>query len=291
MSDVYVLWVRHCESCANTAFKKSNKISLLKKLKLQMSLEPFCTLKGFNQSIEIGKQLHDWYIREGKELVGPKIKIYTSVLPRAMETGKLLSNSFRRYIRKIEPICYTGEFIRDYDMILNKGSQNSTTYDKILCHIDALNDIFKNYGSKIVYKKQGCVEEGLCYNTLQKKCIKCKSNCCLCRQKGNCKLDNKCDYQNFKNMYLGKILKPKTLNIMVGHGKYIRKMLKLSNHLKNTQAYLVKYTKQDDKWEQEVLDIDFIPNVLSKLHTPSDVESKFLKCDYKYHKDIKPKCK
>jgi len=92
-------------------------------------------------------------------------------------------------------------------------------------------------------------------------------------------------------MYLGKILKPKTLNIMVGHGKYIRKMLKLSHHPKNTQAYLVKYTKQDDKWEQEVLDIDFIPNVLSELHAPQDVESKFLKCDYKYHEDIKSKCK
>ena len=289
MSEVYVLWVRHCESCANTSFNISNKINLLQRLKHKMSKEPLCTLKGYNQSMEMGKQIHDWYIREGKKRVGPKIKIYTSILPRAMETGKLLSNSFRRYIRKIEPICYVSEIIKQYDLIFPKGSQSTTNYEKVICHINALNKIFKNYGSKIVYKKQGCVEEDLCTHNFKQKCVKCKSKCCLCLQEGKCKLDHKCDYQNFKNNYLGKIIKPNTLNIIVSHGGYIMRNLNISSHPQNTQSYLVKYTKQDDKWMQEVLDIDFIPKELKEIKTPNNIDIKYLNCTYTYNKDIKCK--
>ena len=291
MSEVYVLWVRHGEACQNVAFISSYKIDFKYRLKNRMMKAPLNTLKGFHQGLNIGTQLNEWYQKDGKKLVGPKVKIYTSFLTRSILTAKLLSNSFKKQVKKIEPICYVSEGTKIYD--ITKESANRYPYKKYLCYVAALNNIFNDYGSKIVISDQGCDQKALCSKMLTEKCVKCKSQCCLCRKKGLCKLDNKCDYQNFKNIHLGKTLKPKVLNIVVSHGRYISKYLNLNlkSKPKNTQSYLVKYTKNGDEWDQKVLDIDFMPKNLSKYEYPKNIEEKYLNCTYSYKKDIKTKCK
>ena len=53
MKDKYILWVRHCESCANVAFK--GQFDIMAKFR-----QPLCTEKGIHQAYTFGTKLQEY---------------------------------------------------------------------------------------------------------------------------------------------------------------------------------------------------------------------------------------
>lgn len=305
MSDtIHVLWVRHCESCSNVAFKKVKKIltNLKEEIYNGAFNEPLCTEKGFNQSLSMGSQINDWYNNEyiKKYKSNKKIQLYSSYLPRALETSKLISSKIdiEHLSKYIIPLCHISEFPLIYDSLFkNIPTQNKSIYYNFLCYIEALNNLFKNYGSEIKLK-----ENINCDNELH------NNKCCICNKDGVCLYSNDKSYNIFKNIYLGNVIKPKKLNIIVSHGKYIGKFLKLKSHPKNTQAYLIKYKKIKNKktnnfeWIEEEISDDIFSikpdeNNINKLieknkniHNNNKNLDNISKCKYKFKTTIINNC-
>ena len=305
MSDtIHVLWVRHCESCSNVAFKEFKKIltNFRKEVYNGAFNEPLCTEKGFNQSLSMGSQINDWYNNEyiKNYKSNNKIQLYSSYLPRALETSKLISSKIDiEYLSKyIIPLCHISEFPLIYDSLFkNIPTQNKSVYYNFLCYIETLNNLFKKYGSKIKIK-----ENINCNNKLN------NNNCCICNKEGVCLYSNDKSYDNFKNIYLGSIIKPKKLNIIVSHGKYIGKFLKLKSHPKNTQAYFIKYKKiknektNNFEWIEEEISDDIFSikpnqNNINKLieknkniHKNNENLDNIGKCKYRFNTTIINNC-
>ena len=87
---INVLWVRHCNSYANdTELGVTNQLDFLKK---KVFMQPLCT-KGNKENLNYLTQPYNYHTQLLPLLKHhdfKKLKLYSSILPRAMETSKLI---------------------------------------------------------------------------------------------------------------------------------------------------------------------------------------------------------
>jgi len=280
----YVLWVRHCLSCANVhavspiELKKgtykprltNKKISAKKKL----HREPLCTKLGMVQALVFGQNLeniinnlptHIKYAFNGVDL-------YSSVLPRAVETAKIISIGIPNLVNTpIYRMLYVQEENNWYERTFTKhkqGTSNITTLVKSNCHVKLLNDILE--GSHISDEIIGCND------------IKCDIF----------KANPEKDHESWKK-YILRRLDSSKLNLIVSHHHVMREhILKFPEtkgvEVKNLGAALVEY-KYDyatgKVFEKLITTID-VDSSKSQIKIP---DSKYFTCNYSYEKDIQKK--
>ncbi len=326
-NETYVLWVRHCESCANVQ-KGLKKISMK-----GIWREPFCTNKGFLQAYTFGKQLQNSLKDSNKQ----KVQFYSSILPRAMQTsaliaigysqindGKTLSENIEKHNNNgkesiVKRIPYTQEVGHLFDLEManrnkkenRKGTSNATNKEKSDCHAKALHTILNKLfniipeesdNTKIVNENSDNVNWGtkeyLHYN-----------------------FD---DYQNWLEKVLPEMTNDDKLHVITSHGKYLRKNVlthclveqgldalvnnndnsllieKDLKHTPNLFGFLVKYTTfQYNKNGTEIFE-DVEAKLINTyrqdelIKISEDTQKKYNnygECNYKYHDDVEPLCR
>lgn len=274
--DVYILWVRHCESCSNVA----SKFSAERQLRL-----PLCTKKGILQSLLFGKRLkrniNNIYTKYGLL----RCKFYSSYLPRAMLTSKLITNSFLK-VDGGEKEIHRVPYVAEHHNIVNKtigkflDTQSSISSETSNRYALALNKLFLNTYPIVVKKK------------------------------GNNKRIEKSDkdYYNFLTKILPK-LDSGSLHVIATHGIFLRK--DVLNHIDpkwndkkykphNLDSYLVRYRDGvpkliKSKFDRLVYlgvqdmgkyDADkIIMPLISKNSYNNDIRKKIISCKYD-NKDI-----
>ena len=281
MKTRYVLWVRHCESCSNVAFK--GQFDIMSKFR-----QPLCTMKGVRQAHTFGVELQKYSYKIVDEYNLDGVNFYSSYLPRAFETAKLISAGYikRKTKRNINRIPFISEHVRFYDK--KSGSQSMTPIYKSNCYVNALNQIIP-IGLDINPNNlfEPIMKHTICKNSYEK-----DSNIDKCVIKSN-----KNDYNNFIDIILHK-LPPNRLNIIVSHGGYIKsnvlKTMKCHhNDLHNLEAHLICYTRIDDSFKPK-----YVPNryITRCNKTVSEIKkgdlsgiglideyNKYFNCKYHYH--------
>lgn len=305
-----VLWVRHCVSCANEASTRERRYKI----------EPLCSNKGifhcFVSGENIAKNIIKIYETEGKKI--PPIRFYCSFLPRAMETAKIISESFlkrREYFTdigtEIKRVCHTSEFWEKFEPSIEGGSQGTTTLLRSDTHAKFLNAVLSNVGLPIKEDSHFDLKD-----------------CCSLNQEKRCMLDPEEGYESFLENILfnpsSNLRKDErtsrssssTLNIIVSHGGYmesnvlenasngeeLKKKVKRLLPFGNVDALLVKYTRWsfEDESKKNGNDLSTVLYFI-KSPPPSKIlashknkisqnypqlkhlsESQFGKCLYKY---------
>lgn len=303
---INVLWVRHCESCANVALDLSNvvgkNLNPWQIVMQKMYREPLCTLKDKENMLKLGRKLSN---------IDPQnIKFFSSFLPRAMETAKIISIGFSdqkdeevpkggngpvvEEDKMIKRIKYVSEETKGYDRFkTTDSSQSTTTAEKSSVHATFLNRNLKGYDIDI---DRGDTED--LYGD---------------------KASNMGEYYNkfLKNYILDEDTlllptvqdKPIKLNVIVSHGGYIRmnisepqQILRSEEepskieHPRNIECFLVKYsvdrygqiTCEESENEEFFIRVtgDFDTNILKNLAgTEKRLSSN--PCELSYGKDIK----
>jgi hypothetical protein len=80
---ITILWVRHCQSCANVAPDDLTN-------KQRFYRQPLCTAEGRRQCISFGERLRKWLLKSKYK----DIHFFSSWLPRAALTAKFISAGF-----------------------------------------------------------------------------------------------------------------------------------------------------------------------------------------------------
>lgn len=271
---IHVLWVRHCESCANIANQKFMQLSFKDKIrnvkkwfKTKAFREPLCTHNGILQSFNFGQNLPAFFHHLQKSINLDGVDIYSSVLPRAMETAKIISvganmdpsqGTIQRmaFIQEIKAPLEKG--VQISDEFSNAGSTAVTTVAKSNCHAKMINKLFV-HGLPL---SENILEVGH-HSKLQ-----AKSD----------------DYHNFLSKILPR-LKPNRLNIIVSHGRYIKKYI-TKKHPHNLDGCLVTY--KDGQQHITQRDVQkmfhnyhhlFLPH---ELITDYEQNKGFTTCQYSY---------
>jgi len=290
--NVYVLWVRHCQSCANVAMKGIPNPTA------QMFRQPLCTKKGVHQSylfgVELGSKIHH-IMREINDKSSSNntkisdIHFYASYLPRAVETAKLISAGCRnkKDSRQINRMPFVSEHTRFYNK--SPGSQNITDIYKSNCHCKALNSIIPNGLSiSLDHKYEDIMKETICKSSMNKH--KTINKCVI--------TDTPNNYDNFKKYILPQLSNNK-LNIIVSHGKYIRKEVLMPldcehNKLHNLEAHIVCYkSNASGEYEPSYVNNKYVNKCnkeVAKIGKP-DISKlgldaqymRFFDCKYKFH--------
>jgi len=125
---VYVLFLRHCRSCAQ--YQRGRLSGLLRAAVQQ---QPSCTSTGRRQA-----QLAAWKVRALSEELGleGRVRIYSSMLPRAMETGALLGQALGGdHSRYVKALCFVGERASALEgaTACTSGTQNVTSWPLARC--------------------------------------------------------------------------------------------------------------------------------------------------------------
>ena len=243
MNKRHVLWVRHCESCANVAFK--GQFDIMSKFR-----QPLCTMKGVQQAHAFGVELQKYSYNIVDEYNLDGVNFYSSYLPRAFETVKLISAGYikRKTKRPINRLPFISEHVRFYDK--KSGSQSMTPIYKSNCYVNAINKIIPiGLNINVGHLREDLINKFMCgykNNSIDD---------CIIR-------NNKHDYNNFIEFILTK-LPSNRLIIIVSHGGYIRnEVLKpLNRHQTkpphNLEAHLICYTRKNDT---------FIPKYVSNKY-------------------------
>ena len=273
MSNKYVLWVRHCEGCHNKTIKiniarkmlipslcttlgekqsivfgekfKSNIKELKSKLSEETKSKYYITDditddKPYPIWDEISLTAGGGSVTERENLntiLDNPVNLYSSTLPRAMETAKLISkglinDNLFESTNKIQRIDYIQEQLALGE--LGNDSVNATTKlgSDNACRL--LNSKFNTDYAKIDCTNILGRDEGYNNNT------KFLSN----------KKDLSKRYEDFKTIVLPK-LDTNKLNIIVSHSAFIKSALNFNNKMSNLDAYLVVY----DEMGNELVDL------------------------------------
>ena len=316
---ITVIWIRHCESCANKAFF----LNLSKKV----FREPLCTKKGVHQAVNCGYYLYE-YLKKLCEKNGNNnkcnigknhiIAVYASFLPRAFTTAKLITYGIAQHMTsennkyqlpgenkyklpgEIKRICNIVEVqhgfidaLRSWSKLIpfrksnneNKTTTNTTTLQKSNCHIKYINKELKNKGidlsgDEACYKSvnndieiKGIIEKKLSKTINTTELTKLLS-----------------DYIKFIKEYIisDNGLDKQKINIIVGHGHYIRRNVLMSvdekKRIPNTYGYMVEYCC-DTNNNVTVTIKEEVKN--DKNDTELDYPTMKECGDYTYHRDIK----
>lgn len=269
--NIYVLWIRHCESCSN--------ISSVFNLVNKFLREPLCTKEGITNTINF--KIEDIFDTNCLKYKWDGIKLYSSVLPRAIETSKLLSCGL--YLRKREGIILNHEIVRlnfcqelanTIDKSINNllSSTNVTTVDRSNKHCLMLNRLFKS----------GCAINAT-------KIIGHNNN--------NNNFISSCSYKQYQYWisHILPILNPNCLNVITSHGTFIREaILNSKQHINNLDSFLIKYEITNNKCKKiKIIKKYIFENNLNNhnfqdiLSSPDNIITKKLTdCKYNYDKDI-----
>jgi len=286
---IYILWVRHCESCANAT-------SFLRRPTQRFFRQPLCTKSGINQCFNFVRNLK-WAIRENSDLQNP-LKFYSSFLPRAMLTAKIISYSYDSpqnnisnnnnisningeeshqisSVKEIIPLKYISEKTNRINRLTSNQSQSRTTLRYLTDYCEVINEQFP--GRKI---NTSDIPDTVEYESGQ--------------------------WANFKTEVLH-TLDDNCTNLIVSHGKFIREEILpeaskdvTESETKNLYAYLVKYTIINPGNVTQYVTQEYIE---TDLNDSQDIPAKFFKdpenitllerkltsCDYTYGTNIKPK--
>lgn len=214
MKYTYILWVRHCESCSNVVSHSKTILKKFTHFNQGFLSPPNCTLMGNIQAFMFGYKLLPLIL-----MLYPKFKnieFYSSLLKRAIITIKLITYGFSKTNIKIkqskfiERLCNISEELNILEKITGLKLTNNSNIDISDKQIKKINKTYKKTGKKVS-------------RNIKRKTKKCY----------------KSDYKQFKKNTL-KTLKTNTLNVIVSHGKYLRKIFNI-NELNNLDAILIKY--------------------------------------------------
>ena len=256
-----VLWVRHCFGCHNKVkFKATNPLSYAKFIPYTSSeqqaykVASYCTaelgeiqslifgyrLKNLVGKLDINESINEFADKEVFSNAFKKISLYSSVLPRAMETAKLISketinSNLSNKDDEIKRINFIQEKIEK-----NGDLVNSTTLNNSNEAVDILNTEFtKGRGYCLISKKIpiAATKEETEFKTQDKEEI--KNN-----------------YKAFKSQVLKELPYDK-LNLIVSHSSFLKHALDFDEEKKmeNLDAYLIIYkkigeTEEGPIWEE-----------------------------------------
>lgn len=221
---VYVLWVRHCESCANVIVHSNSLTKKVFSSKQGLFIPPNCTMIGLLQSFMFGYQLLPAILKQYPHF--SRVAYYCSILKRAKITAKIISYGFESSSCKmktsndIQRLCNVSETLNILEKTTRLRLINKTSLSKSDKQIDAINRRYRRTGKKLTKK--------------------------IKRKTKNCE---KSDYNAFVKKVLP-TLDHTSLNVIVGHGKYIKTHLKLKKS-NNVDCFLVEYDTETGK--QKVL--------------------------------------
>jgi len=250
-----VLWVRHCFGCHNKVKWKLTDISSYSKLipsfgkyetesrKQAYKLPSYCTEElGEIQALIFGYRLKNILKKFNNELPEDfpikytSLDLYSSVLPRAMETAKLISketiqSGLNNSMDKIKRINFIQEKVEQQEDYVNSTSLTESNNS-----IDLLNKEFnKDYCeiSREIPIKSETTDKNYIFKTSTNEEIET-------------------NYNKFKSTVLDDLSDEK-LNLIVSHSSFLQKSLKFSKDKKmqNLDAYLIIYKKNSlNEWEE-----------------------------------------
>ena len=257
-----VLWVRHCFGCHNKVkFQAKNPLTYAKFIPYTSSeqqaykIPSYCTAElGEIQSLIFGYRLKNLIgkldIKEsinkfaGEEVFPNSfvtINLYSSVLPRAMETAKLISKE-----TNIENLSNKNDEIKRINFIQEKIEKNGDLVNSTTLHnsndaVDILNTEFtKGRGYCLISKQTpiAATQEDIEFKTQDKEEIKK-------------------NYKAFKSQVL-KELPYNKLNLIVSHSSFLKHALDFDpldegKKMENLDAYLIIYEKKEGPLWEEIL--------------------------------------
>lgn len=217
---VYVLWVRHCESCSNVIAHSKSRTKKLWNIKQAGLVPPNCTMIGLLQSFMFGYQLLPEILKRYPDF--SKVAYYCSVLKRAKITAKMISYGFEfsgckmKTSNEIQRVCHVSEKLNKLEKHMGLKLTGNTSLKKSDKQIDDINRRYRRTGKKVSKRIQART----------RKCVKS-------------------DYNAFVKKVLP-TLDPSSLNIIVSHGKFLRQHLKLKKS-NNVDCFLVEYDTETGK--------------------------------------------
>lgn len=323
---VHVLFIRHCESCANIYIKKLEDLENEKNVhsgpehskyfERGYLIEPLCTRKGVIQALAAGSK-----VQKMLEKYEMKAQLRSSVLVRAMETCKLISHGISKnllaskFIIRDPNISETwgdDEFDPEFRKSENPkddkfiGSGGTTTVTLSDSNAKMLNKRLSNIGLPI--------RTGLADNKrIEYGCG--GERCAINRKEFESKEET--EYTLFKENVLS-TYDSDVLNVVVGHGWYISQIVnsvkskrdetvpddefkELKRALFNTQGVLIKFTFDPydpasatselvdllpDSFDAEI-PFDKLPKQIQDMFVTND---EFVDCNYKPNFGLKPEC-
>lgn len=153
---INVLWVRHCYSYANdTELGITNQLDFFNK---KVLMQPLCT-KGNQKELNYLTQPYNYHTKLLpllKEHKFKKLKLYSSILPRAMETAKLIGMGMNEELERISE-----KELREQRIII-ASSANEENRKKALERYEDMekefDDISERYKTKVVTPMNWCSE-------------------------------------------------------------------------------------------------------------------------------------
>ena len=262
MSDFrYVLWVRHCYACHNMDKNSLSKVrSGTESNKRAYKVDSYCTNPiGERQSFEFGirykKKIFEKLNQKLKNLshnelqLPDKFKLYSSALPRAMETAKLISGGIIK-AQDLQTSQPSGDFEEvsleddeieriNYIQEINDGNWLSAGGDYVNTitrknsdkAVRILNEVFnkpKYYDISEKIVKSNPNDDPIDYFSTDPNFLR------------KIQINAKINYDNFKKYILPDLPHDK-LNIIISHSNFLKQALNFSNKMENLDAYLIVY--------------------------------------------------
>lgn len=245
-----VLWVRHCESCSNTA------PTLLEKYEVA----PICTERGVEEALLLSS--HVEAIARNLGVRRKNVRFYCSYLPRAMMTAALTASAMQEKAGSskqphVQLLCHIGEFENSYESA-EQNERRSTGEDG--CVSDPSESISTKESTRCwLHAINVALERAHCSARLRMQALDCAPRKTPCRgtEKRAWEADQGgLDYAWVKNTQVAHWIdearhrKPseRFLHVVVSHGSFIRASLfgsasqtHASGHMPNTAVAIQRY--------------------------------------------------
>lgn len=235
-----VLFVRHCFACHNL-FKSLNK---------KLLNHSNCTHIGLTQAYQFGKMFNEL---NKNSLQKKSFSLYSSTLPRAFMTAKVITLGFNNSIKN----NFVYKKIVRCDFLTEKSPfvETALGFGKSLPNKSkrsTVNSITKSDSNKYANMYNDILPQT--FSVDENKIISNKNN------KNNNHLftsggvNN--DYKNFVTHVLPSFTKGNEhLNIVIGHSAYLKKVFNLKNKLDNLDAVFVSYDNKGNSTEPSIFSL------------------------------------
>ena len=315
--NIRILWVRHCESCSNkrtaeelSSYKNKKYIPAWVSKKIASIMrQPLCTELGITQCLNFAAGLNG-------DRTDEHVAFYSSLLPRAILTSKLISSGIEGDPKIIQPLPFITEkthfynrtgkkhiynkIIRKFEFTgNNKQSQSATSPQILWNYIQTLNESFighdirqigLNRSSTSIYSVNSVNnvnnDDGIEVKIKDTEMVYARDS----------------DWENFKVHIMPKLSKNK-LNIIVTHGGILRKNIlphclstltmpqlhdQINEEIKNEdtpnlQSYLIEYNESYDAISYEKKFYHLYSSGLK-----DKTKTQLTKCEYTYSNNINP---
>ena len=218
---VTILWIRHCESCANVVNHSKYKKRWFTDRKQGFEIPPNCTLIGLIQSYMFGYHVLPLLLKKYPQF--KNIDLYCSVLKRTMITNKLIMHGLKKSkykvktSKEVERLCNISERPTPYER-MKRIEFNNISVKKSNKQLKKVNKTYKKTGKKISKR-------------IRKKTKQC----------------GKTNLEKFSEEILP-TFNNKSLNLIVAHGVILRRFLKIKR-FNNVDAALVEHDTTTGKFK------------------------------------------